>query len=89
MNGMNTYKFRAECMSDVCALLPLIAGPNLIESVNITTNKDYPDVQAEITTVYPIGAIMEAMRQVPDGHVMRQTLQPIETYTGERDYTIQ
>ena len=32
--------------------------------------------------------LIEKMREVVDSHVMIQTLQPIEQYTGERNYKL-
>ena len=77
---MNTYKFRAECLADVANFL-LEFRP---EHTEIVAAKMIPDVECVIKTSADIDKVKGAMADVMDSHVMMQTIQPIDKYTGER-----
>lgn len=82
---MKKYKFRAECTQDVINLALLLDGKD-VESLTIKTMSIGSDVEAVIISNIPYMDIIEMMRQVSDGHVMAQTIKPIQEYTGERNY---
>ena len=44
-----------------------------------------PDVEFEFETNLTLDEVIEILKNVPDGHVMYQSVQPIADYTGERD----
>ncbi len=82
---MIKYKFRAECWVDYLSLLAhLPVYPYrqwtypLLESA--------PDIVITMEIDASFDEIIEALRDVEDSHVMIQTLELEENYTGERDY---
>jgi len=76
------YKLRAEGAPDIAEFIS-IASPYLIsykmEHVGV------PDVEFEFETNLTLDEVIEILKNVPDGHVMYQSVQPIADYTGERD----
>ncbi len=46
------------------------------------------DTELTFNVNLPLDHIMEIIREQQDSHVMLQTVQPIEKYTGERNYSI-
>lgn len=80
------YRFRAEYMVDAISLL-MMARCHVIRAT--FELGELPDVSAEIIVR---GLTLEDMRglcrTVKDGHVMLQTMQPFESYTGKRDYDL-
>jgi len=82
------YKFRAECSND--ALMFRENTVSLMDNFNITTQDidglAIPDVDVEFESNLTLDEIIDKMKDVIDGHVMFQTVKPIEEYTGERDY---
>jgi hypothetical protein len=48
----------------------------------------FPDVEVDIETDMDLEEVREAMRQVPDGHVMLQTVALTPDYSGFRDYSL-
>jgi len=83
------YKFRAECELDFRNLLSLFYNEpeHHISAIKIN-GKAMPDIEVELMTPLPLNELRNMMREVEDGHVMLQTVQPIERYTGERDYDL-
>jgi len=83
------YKFRAECQEDVLDLLILLPSGNIVDHDFDPFDEASPDVEVEIelknTT---LDELREIMTEVIDGHVMVQTVMPIEEYTGERNYEL-
>jgi len=80
------YRFRAECMVGVISLLRMVRCHAILATFELG---ELPDVSAEIIVR---GLTLEDMRglcrTVEDGHVMLETMQPFESYTGERDYDL-
>jgi hypothetical protein len=86
---MNSYKFRAECQSDVEALKANLQNFGTFHLSTTQMQIDgipIPDVEAELELNSDIDRVLNAMRSIPDSHVMIQTLEIAENYTGERDY---
>ena len=82
---MQTFKFRAEALADVKGFfsnLPTIDGLILIHPRFFHGQIDGYEVT--MTTYRSKGEIKLFMRNVPDSHVMMETLQDIVNYTGER-----
>ncbi len=81
------YRFRAECEADVKALLALVAGRLVrFESIKV---EPFPDTFNEVEVIeHSLDDMRGLCSRVVDGHVMLQTIQPKELYTGERDYEI-
>ena len=86
---MPQYKFRAECPHDVAVLSNvLVRDKHRHMIINRTMEPGYPDVEIELDIDLTRPELISIMRTIEDGHVMRQTVQPIESYTGNRDYTL-
>ena len=83
-----TYKFRAECIHDVWLFLDKISRDSItqlaITAVEINPGIFIPDVEVEITTATLFKEIRKILRGIVDGHVMLETIQVKELYTGER-----
>jgi hypothetical protein len=83
-----TYKFRAECIHDVWRFLDKISRDSItqlsITPVEINPGVFVPDVEVEITTETLFKEIHKILRGIVDGHVMSETIQLKELYTGER-----
>jgi hypothetical protein len=81
--------FRAECILDVLAFAgQLWTSEHKNERTTIAVIPDgrFPDVDVVMQTRTTRAALMDCMRKVQDSHVMIQTLEPVATYTGKRDY---
>lgn len=82
-------KFRAECTNDILELLRRLDENSIPCRINIAPIEDGKyGAEAVIKTHHSRQELIKLMKQVPDGHVMWQTLAPVECYTGERDYSI-
>ena len=85
------YKFRAECSHDALTFRDNTIG--LTENFTIIPQdiegSPIPDVDVEFDSEMSLDEIIDEMREVIDGHVMLQTVKPIEEYTGERDYDLE
>ena len=80
------YKFRAECLNDVLELVKI----KTFSTTLWTLNNDNPiglDVEVTFWSDSSLTKIINEMKNVIDGHVMYQTIQPIEKYTGQRILT--
>ena len=83
---MSTFRFRAECMHDVTALLRRIS----VKRVEVVLLEEgLPDVEATVEEPWQyrkldLEGLRDVCREVEDGHVMVETLAPIAKYTGER-----
>lgn len=89
---MITYKFRAECISDVRVLLHKIRSTRFyyssINQLKLPGGEYIPDVEVELVADTTLGKLRDFMREVDDGHVMVQTVQLVENYTGSRNYDL-
>jgi hypothetical protein len=84
----STFRFRAECEADTQALIAIVPEKSLVRFVSIR-EASYPDEFCEIEIHgFNLEAMREFCRSVTDGHVMLQTIQPKDAYTGERDYDL-
>ena len=82
---MNKYKLRAECLSDVFDFLKSTE----VISFSINTIMDYAsDVELTFFSCFPIFRIKEILDSIPDSHVMRETIEKADNYTGERENEI-
>lgn len=82
---MSFYKFRAECSEDVDAFKKLFVGK--YSSMNITTPLfPLPDVLVEMESIETLTTIRDTMDRVQDGHVMVESLNYADEYTGDRWY---
>ena len=79
---MPKYKFRAECISDVYAF----AEAATITKLDIRTDPHIPDVEVYISSDLSLSQLREIASEVPDGHVMVQSINTKKLYTGERYY---
>jgi hypothetical protein len=73
------YKLRAECLRDICVFLP---------RVFFTDCRIIPHwpagAELEFKTTLDIEEIKVTLLEIPDSHVMRETLNFKTKYTGER-----
>lgn len=74
------YKLRAECQNDIDQLFKKIK----VSHVFIESENRFPDVYVEFTSEKSIGDIINIMHQIDNSHVMIETIETIEKYTGER-----
>lgn len=80
---MNHYKLRAECVFDVSLMIAAI----LPSYVKMQSHAIYPDTVVEFKSTLSLGEIWDLLNEIEDGHVMAETVQLIELYTGERKNT--
>lgn len=78
---MITYKMRAEALTDVISFMELY--PVLYYDIHIQLFNGM-DPEVTFKTVYQKDYILKRMQEIPDAHVMGQTLEPAEKYTGTR-----
>ena len=81
-----TYKLRAECEADVDALVKLIPDSELVHSA-CESAQHVVTLTIQVRTL-ELDEVRAFCRQVVDGHVMMQTVQPLRLYTGERDFDV-
>lgn len=86
---MKRFKFRAECLTDVTRLMKKIGYPGL--EIHVKLDRfGFPDVEVILDFTNVVSHVTQQdiisdMKEVEDSHVMIQTLEPEEFYTGERD----
>lgn len=81
-----TYKFRAECISDVAKFMEKAKFWYCIKVDRFEIGKSLmPDVTAEIATKENLDKILSVFRKISDSHVMIGTIQPKKLYTGIRN----
>lgn len=76
-----TYKFRAECIHDV---LEFMGKAKFQYDIKIERKGMFPDVVVEIATRESIESIVTVFNNIPDTHVIVETIQPKKSYTGDR-----
>ena len=82
------YKLRAECSMDVASFIA-ISGNQISYGSNASISEGiYPDEEFEFESYLNLEQLRSLLRRVVDGHVMVQTVQPADKYTGIRDYEI-
>lgn len=81
------YKLRAECISDVNDLAKLLKDSNLInekiDELNIN-GIPIPDVEYTFDVNQTIEEVIEIIKLIPDSHVMYETVEIYDKYTGKR-----
>ena len=82
MGKMMKYKMRAECMNDIFAFTNRFAQS--MNNFAIHGCMHIPDVEFEFQSSEPMQSIMRTLSEIPDSHVMMETLQPKAKYTGQR-----
>jgi hypothetical protein len=82
---MYSFKFRAECLIDVERFISRLDS---LGWLNITMMNQFPDCYVTFYSERRLDELRAIIRDVPDGHVMLQTIQPAALYTGERDYEL-
>ncbi len=75
------YKFRAECVQDVDNLKERLPG-----RYDVQFMEGFPDVEVRLSTNLNLNEVLKVMETVPDGHVMLETVEHEEEYTGVRKY---
>jgi hypothetical protein len=82
-----TYLARAECNIDVARFFRRLTMCGVaFERRSCVSDVEFSDVQFGLVTLASLGELLDCAREVEDGHVILQTLQPEGSYTGERDY---
>jgi hypothetical protein len=81
--GIKTYKLRAEGLNDFLAFLQNDMYFK-IKSFTIEPT-GFPDVVVTFDTSSSLTEIKQKLKEVPDSHVMLQTVKPFNEYTGERE----
>ncbi|WAT32135.1 hypothetical protein [Pseudomonas sp. GXZC] len=85
------FSMRAECLVDFNRFFELVKPEGLILEYTMHPDADgFPDVEIEFTSDSTLGKLSDAIRRVPDGHTMLQTLRPMPLAENsmERDYDI-
>lgn len=83
------YKLRAECSDDIDKLRELVDDIDIVYFKRHKIGDQFiSDCTIEFTTKLMLKDIRSVIAKIEDGHVMRQTVQPIDLYTGERDYLL-
>jgi hypothetical protein len=82
--GGKTYKLRAEGLNDFLAFLQNDMYFKIkYFTIEIT---GFPDVVVTFETNSSLSEIKQKLKEVPDSHVMLETVKPVNEYTGEREY---
>lgn len=76
---LTSYKMRAECQVDLGRFLMAVAVRSFT-----TTASLLPDMDAEFTSPLGLDEIKKLLAKIPDGHVMLETVNYKDQYTGER-----
>lgn len=82
------YKFRAECITDIFRVLPQFKEWQFKEWQFVDFDPDPCNPVFTFESILNRNEIIDRMREIEDSHVMMQTIQPTEEYTGERDFDI-
>lgn len=83
---MTTYKLKAECVRDILNFINQLVNHGIKANFG-SINTLYNELVFE--TKITLDQIKALIRKVPEGQLMLQTVQPLEQYTGERDWDIQ
>ena len=89
----NKFKFRAECLNDIIEFQNNLMYSEMIIrpmrwNLNYINHYFFPDVECDLEINLVIDKVREIMRLQVDSHMMIQTINDFENYTGERDFTI-
>lgn len=88
-NTSRTYKMRAECSLDIIKFISKMDDGLKDFSMERWEDENgipFPDVDFTFTCWEDPGLdnIKKIIYEIEDGHVMVETVQPLELYTGER-----
>ncbi len=81
---MNQYKFRAECRADVAKMMGEAPFENLSIQSQHLQGMTLPDVEVSFSSSLELEDIRGRLDEIPDGHVMKESLNLEKDYTGER-----
>ena len=89
----NKFKFRAECLNDIIEFQNNLMDSKMIIrpmrwNLNYINHFLFPDVECDLEINLGIDEVREIMKLQLDSHVMIQTINDLENYTSERDFTI-
>ena len=79
---MEKFKFRAECLRDVEELVRVINHNEMVVEIRFFR---VADVEVILTTNLSLEEIINTTFEIDDLHVIRESVQLLEMYTGERD----
>lgn len=82
------YTFRAETLYDVGLFINKYCPK--MNKITITPYIDmtFPDMKVELETKMPLEELRQLLKKVDDGHVMYQSLNYSDGFTGERNYNL-
>ena len=78
------FKLRAEFLSDIIEFLHEFPGKKW--NVKIEQTDNLPDTYFEFSTYSTLKELLLCLYEIPDSHVMMDTISPINKYTGDRKY---
>ncbi len=81
---LKKYKLRAECAEDFKKLAKLM-GSNIMSKNVVKPDAAMPDVEVTFESDLSLKDIKDIIAKVQDGHVMKDTIKPINSYTGIRE----
>jgi hypothetical protein len=79
-----TYKLRAECSKDVAVFIEYAHA--LFTSFKMQKLDGFPDVEFEFETSLSLDDLILCLKTIVDSHVMYQTVNLLQDYTGKRNY---
>jgi hypothetical protein len=85
---MTTYRFRAECLHDVTSFLANSIRKIGFQKYTFSQEGPFPDVEVELEADMGLEDLRMELRKIEDGHVMVQTINLKDQYTGERNYSL-
>lgn len=80
------YKLRAECSNDVAHFI--MNAHSQMNNFNMQRDVKLTNVELEFETELTFDKIIMTLQQIDNSQVMYQTVQPIDKYTGERDFNL-
>ena len=83
MKNYNNYKCRAESYCELETFIRLIL-PTISKFKVVRINENMPDLEFTFKSNLPIESIKKIMFEIPDSHVMVETLNYKHLYTGLR-----
>lgn len=86
------YGFRAEFVYDIIEFQNNLMSNKLYKyngwNLNYSRDSIFPDVDCELEIDLEIDKVREIMRLQIDSHVMTQSINDYDNYTGDRDFSI-
>lgn len=79
---MYLYKYRAESYVDVSRYYSKYP----CEYIVVTPIHRFPDCEVVMGSNLQLDEIKKQMEEIPDSHVMMETIKAYDEYTGERTY---